>query len=124
MKELVKSWLPSIVLFWALVTYDQYSRERIKPAPKSEFPQSSSPVALAAWHYKLSLPTVYHAAAVKVRNHEFQDKKAIGEYLQAAAKPAADALDVQIDPFVGPDGKFTDPSAVADALDQAYVGLR
>lgn len=117
MPEWAKMWVPPAVVFAAFIGYDYFVRDH-----GSEPYQPS--VVKVARQYKASLSPTYHTAAEKVRSHVFEDKKAVGEYLQSSAKPLAAAMDTAITPLIDKDGKFENPDGVAEVLDEISKGFK
>lgn len=115
-------WLKPL-LPWAavlgLVAYDRFYR-RADPAPTPYVP----PLASAAKSYRDTLPKAYRDAAAQIRNNTLTDKKSVVAALSAHARPLVQALDATFAPMVdAATGKLTNPSAAADALEQAAKGL-
>lgn len=112
----VKSSIPAALVAVGFVAYEWFGRKgEVAPTPT---------VANVARQYKADLSPRYHVAADKVRSHVFEDKRAIGQFIQAGAKPLETTLDSAVAPFVDSENKIVNADAVADVLDLVSSGMK
>lgn len=112
----VKSSIPAAVVALGFISYEWFGRKgEVAPTPA---------ITTVAKQYKSDLSPRYHTAAEKVRSHVFEDKQAIGQYIQAGSKPLATAMDTAVAPFMSSENKIENADAVADILDSISQGMK